>query len=575
MNNIDFNRWQLQLAAARGEKEVDLLLVNGKVINVFSGTIAETSVAIFDRIIVGFGDYSARETHDLEGKFLSPGFIEGHIHIESSKLTPTRFAETVAPHGTTTIIADPHEIANVWGLEGIRYMIDNSKHLPLTIFYMLPSCVPATSMETSGAILTADDLRPLLDDPMVLGIAELMNFPGAFLGDKSVLEKAALASDKIPIDGHAPGLSGKNLSAYLIAGPSTDHECFTLHEAEEKLACGMRIMIREGSTARNLDTLLPIVNKTTERRCLFVSDDRRPGDLLKEGHLDYILRRAVDKGLDPITAIRMVTLNSAETFGLNDRGAIKPGMRADLVVIDNLNDFEVSEVWHNGQLVAKEGKCLIDVELKADLIKLKPLPVPHLSQYSFDVKDKGCPVKVIGLVPDQIVTKALSVNLLSEAGFLKTDPDNDIVKLVVVDRHSGQGNIGIGFVKGFGIKKGAIGSTVAHDSHNIIVAGVDNESILTAVNHLVELGGGQVVVEGKETLADLPLHVAGLMSNTAAKEVAETEEKLIKASRKIGCQLKDPFMALSFLALPVIPELKLTDMGLVDVGKFQLVELEG
>jgi len=555
--------------------EVDLLIIGGKVINVFNSSVEEIPVAVFDGQIVGLGEYSARAIYDLKGKFLAPGFIEGHIHIESSKLTPPRFGEAVIPHGTATVIADPHEIANVWGIDGIKFMIDSSQDIGMSIFYMLPSCVPATSMETSGASLSAEDLEPLLKYPSVLGVGELMNFPGAYSGDKSILEKVALSAGTRPVDGHAPGLSGNNLSAYLLAGPSTDHECFKLDEAEEKLARGMRIMIREGSTARNLEALLPLVNESTERRCMFVSDDRRSGDLLEDGHMDHILRKAVKNGLDPLTGIRMVTLNTAEAFGLRGRGGIGPGWRADLVALDNLEDFNVTEVWNNGSLVAKNGSCLAEIRVKEFGSGTSSLPVPRLSPGAFDVKDKGSQIRVIGLLPGQIVTKALLMELPVENGLVVPDPTRDVVKLAVVDRHSGKGRTGVGFVHGLGIRKGAIGSTVAHDSHNIIVAGVNDKSMFAVVNHLVAMGGGQVVVDGDRVLADLPLPVAGLMSDRPARDVATNERVLIDASRKLGCELDDPFMALSFLALPVIPELKLTDHGLVDVGKFKIVSLYG
>ncbi|NQT35425.1 adenine deaminase [bacterium] len=573
MKRTDFKRWQNRIAAARGDRKVDLLLVGGKVVNVFNYTIEETSVAVYDGQVVGFGDYDAVEKYDLKGRYLSPGLIEGHIHIESSKLTPSRFAEAVVPHGTSTVVTDPHEIANVWGIKGIKFMIECSRELPLDIFYMLPSCVPATSMETSGATLSADDLSALLEDESILGIGEVMNFPGAYSGDYDVLSKTALSGEKRPVDGHAPGLIGKNLSAYMIAGPSTDHECFALDEAREKLAHGMRIMIREGSTARNLDALLPLVNAQTERRCMFVSDDKRPGDLLNEGHLDHILRRAVGKGMDPITAIRLVTINTAEAFGLLGRGGIRPGWRADLVLFEDLKSFKVNEVWHGGKLIARDGIILTEVAECRAGYRSGRLNVPELKLDVVRVEDRQCRIKVIGIIPEQIVTKMLTTQMPVTNGYLISDMENDIIKLVVVDRHSGNGNIGIGFVKGFGIRRGAIGSTVAHDSHNIIIAGVDDNSIIAAINHLVEIGGGQVVTNGSHIQASLSLPIAGLMSDKNVTEVASSEEELIEAAGKNGCNLKDPFMALSFLALPVIPELKLTDRGLVDVGKFQLVSL--
>ncbi len=573
ISNTDIDRWQARLAAARGELEVDLLLTGGRVVNVFNGSVEGTAVAIYDGHIVGFGDYPARETYDLKGAYLSPGFIEGHIHVESSKLTPPHFAETVIPHGTTTVVADPHEIANVLGIRGIRYMLESARPTPLDFYYMLPSCVPATHLETAGAELTADDLRPLLDEPDILGIGELMNFPGAYLGDPAVLAKVALAGNSRPVDGHSPGLSGRNLSAYLVAGPSTDHECTTYEEAVEKLARGMRIMIREGSTARNLEALLPLVTPTTERRCMFVSDDRRPGDLTLQGHLDHILRQAVGQGLDPVTALRMVTLNPAEAFGLVGRGAVRPGWLADLTALEDLKSFNVVEVWKKGRLVAKDGRFTGSSVNPVQVPRSGPLPVPPLNLKMFEIPDKGQPVRVIGLVPDQIITGSLTAEPPSENGLLGSDTARDIVKLVVIDRHSGEGRMSAGFIHGLGLQRGALASTVAHDSHNIIAAGVDDRSILTAANRLVQMGGGQVAVEGDNILAELPLPIAGLMSELDAAEVAGLEERLIDAARKLGTRVPDPFMALSFLSLPVIPELKLTDRGLVDVTRFEIVPL--
>lgn len=573
MLDIDYNRWQDRIAAARGEKEVDFLLIGGKVVNVFNCTLEERSVAVYDGHIVGFGDYPAREIIDLKGKYLAPGFIEGHIHIESSKLIPALFAETVVMRGTTTVIADPHEITNVWGIEGIEFMIESSRNLPVTIFFMLPSCVPATTMETSGATLSAEDLRPLLQDPLVLGVGELMNFPGAVQGDRLILEKVALAAGNRPVDGHAPGLNGKDLYAYQVAGPATDHECFSLEEAEEKLARGMYIMIREGSTARNLETLLPLVNSHTERRSMFVSDDRRPGDLLNEGHLDYILRRAVNLGLNPVTAVRMVTLNTAEAFGLKGRGAIRCGWRADLTAFENLEDFRITDVWHLGRRVVTDGSFTGDPALSKSHPKSGPLAVPAMSEQAFHVPDKRRPIRVIRLIPNQITTGAEELVLPVEDGLLQCDLKNDIVKLVVIERYSGSGRLGVGFVKGFGIKQGAFASTVAHDSHNIIAAGVDDQSLSTVVNRIIALGGGQAVALGEKILAELPLPFGGLMSDRRVSVIAEVEENLISAARMLGYHQDDPFMVLSFLALPVIPELKLTDLGLVDVTKFQLVSL--
>ncbi len=572
MPNSELDKLQELLAVSRGDNQADLVLKNTNLINVFTGKIESGAVAIHSGRIAGIGDYDGKQAIDLHGAFLSPGLIEGHIHIESSKLIPSRFAELVVPRGTTTVIADPHEIANVLGIDGIRFMIRESLDLPIDIFFMLPSCVPATSMETSGANLTATDLEPLLLEDRVIGIAELMNFPGALFGDPNVLSKALLTGGTKPIDGHAPGLSGKKLDAYIASGPSTDHECNTLAEAKEKLALGMRIMIREGSTAKNMDSLIGVVDSTTERRCLFVSDDRRPGDLLTEGHIDQILRLAVRKGLDPVTAIRMVSLNIAETFHLYDRGGIRPGWKADLVAFDNLIEFNATHVWKDGTLVAKQGKYLPEKKFYAQSA-IKPLLVPKLSHDILQVKDSGGPIRVIGVIPDKIITEGRVLTLPSNCGNLLADPVQDIAKLVVIERHSGSGRGAVAFVQGMGLREGAIGSTVVHDSHNIIVCGMDDDSIINAIEWLVEQGGGQVAVNGNSILEELPLPIAGLMSADSPEKVANQEEKLIRSAHQLGSPLGDPFMALSFLALPVIPELKLTDFGLVDVNQFKHVPL--
>ncbi|MBM3328241.1 MAG: adenine deaminase [Calditrichaeota bacterium] len=572
MNITVLSTWQSLLKAARGDHPADLLIRNARIVNVFTGQVEEESVAVHRGVIVGIGEYEADRIVDLAGAFLAPGLIEGHVHIESSKLTPARFAQVVVPRGTTTVIADPHEIANVFGIDGIRYMLRGSLGLPLDVFYMLPSCVPATTMETAGAKLSADDLRPLLSEPSVRGIGELMDFPGALNGDPRVLSKSALAGGKRPVDGHSPGLTGKQLAAYLIAGPATDHECNALAEAEEKLARGMRIMIREGSAARNLDALIGLVTPANERRCLLVSDDRRPGDLMEQGHLDHLLRRATAAGLDPVTAIRMVTLNAAETFHLFDRGGIRPGWKADLVAFDDLKSFKVQAVWKDGIEVARDGRLMVPLTFDSEQ-RPSPLPVPPLPGDAFDIPDHSQPVRVIGIVPDKIITESLTMSFDGIAGRLDSHPEEDVLKLAVIERHTGQGRMALGFVKGLGLREGAIASTVAHDSHNIIVAGADDESMFVAVNRLVALGGGQVVVRDGLPIAEMPLPIAGLMSNNAPELVAKSESALLNAAASLGSPLADPLMALSFLALPVIPQLKLTDHGLVDVDRFELVSL--
>ncbi len=564
-------RLQKRLKAARGEIPSDLYLTNGYLIDVYSGIVTEKNIAIYDGIIVGAGEYSAVKTIDLNGMYISPGFIESHIHIESSKLIPSKFAEVAIKHGTTCVIADPHEIANVLGIEGIEFMIQSASESSIDIFFMLPSCVPATNMETSGANLNAENLECLLQNPMILGIGELMNFPGAYLGDESTLRKSLLGQNSM-VDGHAPGLTGKNLNAYLLAGPKTDHECSDIEEAAEKLSKGMYIQIREGSTAKNLDSLAQLIDEKNERRILLVSDDRSAGDLIEYGHLDYTVRLLVDLGVDPVSAIRMVTLNPAEAYGLRDRGGIFPGARADFVVLEDLDDFQVKAVYKDGKQVVKNGKNLEKKNHKSNLpehtVKISSIEIDQLR-----IIDKQKPVRIIDIIPDQIVTGQFVDTLSSRDGFLQCDPAKDILKICVIERHTGKAGLCAGFVRGLGITGGAIASTVAHDSHNVIAAGDNDESILTAIQGVQKIDGGQVVVSGKKVIAELPLPVAGLMSDKNGPEVAKSERKLLNAAKKLKCAPEDPFMALSFLALPVIPSLKITDKGLVDVNKFEVVSL--
>ncbi len=564
---------QTLLAAARGDIPVDILIVNSRIINVFNCEVEEKPVAIHNGIIVGFDHCEAREIIDLKGSYLAPGFIDGHIHIESSKLVPARFAEAVAPHGTTSVVSDPHEIANVLGLEGIKFMLENARDLPIDIYYTIPSCVPATNMETSGTVLDVNKLSTLLDEERFVALGEMMNFPGVVNGIDEVISKLSLVRNKLPIDGHSPYLSGRQLSTYLVGGASTDHECTNIEEASEKLSKGMRVMVREGSTARNLEALLPLVTAETERRMMFVSDDRRPGDLFEEGHIDAIVKKAIYLGLDPIIAIKMVTLNPAETYRLERVGGIAPGWRADLVEFADLKDIRVNRVWKGGELVAASGKVIEETENTQTVIPCKQLEVPSLSNDKLTVPDRKKPIRVIDIVPNQLTTKALILDPTCVNEQVISDSDRDILKLVVIERYSGRGGMSVGFVKGFGIKKGALASTVAHDSHNIIAVGVDDQSICTATNRLIDIGGGQIVSEGKTIISEMELPIAGLMSDRPISELSKQENSLISSSHRLGCVLDDPFMALSFLALPVIPELKLTDRGLVDVNTFNFVSL--
>ncbi len=563
-----------KIALARGEGKVDLLLKNCRMVNVFSGRVEKTSVAIAGGIIIGIGDYRAKKVIDLKGAYLAPGFMDAHVHIESSMVTVPEYARAVVPHGTTTVIIDPHEIANIFGINGIRYMINSSKGCPLNVFVMLPSCVPASGLETSGADLTSRDLAFLWGEEQVLGLAEMMNYPGVLNLDPEVMAKIRAAGDS-PIDGHAPGLSGKDLNAYIVAGIRSDHECSTLSEAREKLARGMFIMLREGTAAKNLKTLLPLCTPRTCPRCLLATDDRHPKDLMTEGHIDFLIRTAIRSGIDPVDAIRMGTLNPALYFGLSHLGAIAPGYQADLVVFDNFKSFKVKRVFKSGREVARTGK----LTLKGWEPKLPHLRgsvnVDWLGLGEFSIKAKKEKAKVIGVVPGELITKKLMLSLKTKDGFAISDPRRDILKIAVIERHTASGKVGLGFVRGFGLRSGALASSVAHDSHNIIVVGTDDKDMMTAAIEVARLGGGQVVVDRDRIKASLALPIAGLISPKPLLEVCRAITSLNQAAHDLGSSLKDPFMTLSFMALPPIPALKITDKGLVDAVDFKIVPIYG
>jgi adenine deaminase len=560
-----------RIAIARGDEPADLVLRNGRVVNVFSGDIHEADVAIADGRVIGFGKYRSRADIDVRGGYIAPGFIDGHIHIESTMLTPRELARAVVPAGTTAIVADPHEIANVLGVEGIHYMLRASEGLPLRVFLMLPSCVPVTDMETAGAEVGPFEISALLPHPRVLGLAEMMNYPGVVAGDPKVLAKIR-ACAHARIDGHAPGLSGMALNAYLAAGIKSDHECVTADEALEKLRAGMHVFIREGSVAKNLDALLPVVRGTNAVRCGLVTDDRHPTDLLREGHVNYLLQRAVALGLSPVTALQLVTINPAKYFFTSDLGAIAPGYHADLVVLDDLRSFQARLVFQDGTVVARDG------ELVAPLPEPVASPrgtlnVAQMSLERFAVPAAAQEVRVIDVVPGQLLTRKRLEHLPQRDGVVVADPKRDIAKLAVVERHRASGNVGVGFVRGLGLRYGAIASTVAHDSHNLVVAGVDDSDMLTAARTVTAMQGGLVVVRDGEVLASLRLPLAGLMTERPLEEVARATERILEAARALGSRLDDVFMVLSFLALPVIPSLRLTDRGLVDVEAFRIVPL--
>ena len=566
-----------RIQVASGEGTVDLLIKNGRVVNVFSGQIERKDVAIFGGRIVGFGDYPSKKMVDVKGDFLCPGLIDGHVHIESSMVTIPQFARAVVPNGTTSVIIDPHEIANVMGLRGIRFMAESAKGIPLNVFIMAPSCVPATNMETSGAVLRATEIRSLLKEPRVIGLAEMMNFPGVIYRDPEVLKKIEQAKGK-RIDGHAPLLSGKSLNAYLTAGIRSDHECTTLKEAKEKLANGMWIMIREGSTARNLRDLLPLVTPKNSRRLLFVTDDRHPKELLEEGHINSIVRKAVKWGTDPILAIQMATLNAAEYFRLDDLGAIAPGYRADIITFDHLGGFQIKKVFKDGVLVAEDGKMVSRPIRISPFLKKgvqSSVRIKDIKSDAFVIRSDQPLAKVIQLIPDQIVTKKVLMKMVLKDGVAFPNIKEDILKIAVMERHRATGNVGLGFVQGFGLKRGAIGSSVAHDSHNLVIVGTNDEDMLETVMAIKKMGGGLAVVSGGKVLASLPLPIAGLMTDGSVPQVNHQLETLLQAAKSLGCKLPDPFMTVSFISLPVIPELKITDKGLVDVNKFKIVPVFG
>ena len=556
------------LTVARGDAPADLLLRNGRVVNVFTGGIDEADVAVFAGRIAGVGPgYTGRQTVDLNGSYVAPGLIDAHVHIESSLCVPAQFAAAVLPRGVTTVVADPHEIANVAGLAGVRYMAAAAAGLPLSVLLMAPSCVPATTLATAGAALTPADVAALLDDGTCHGLAEVMNFPGVVAGDAELRGKIAAAGRR-PVDGHCPGLRGRPLNAYAAAGVQTDHESVTVDEAAEKLARGLYLLIREATNARNLDALLPLWTAANGRRICLCTDDRTPGDLLSAGSVDHMVRRAIAFGLDPVEAFRLATLNTAECYGLHDRGAIAPGRRADLMVFDELRSPTARLVYAAGRSVA-------------DYAAADHTPPPHvtdtcrvdLDRIDLTIPARGRRIRVIGSRPDQLLTDHLTLDATVVDGRAVSDVSRDVLKMAVVERHACTGNVGLGFIRGMGLSRGAIAGTVAHDHHNLVCVGADDGSMHAAMRAAAAAGGGLAVADGDHVLARLPLPVAGLMSDRPVAEVRAAYDAVLAAARSLGSPLHDPFMALSFMALEVIPSLKLTDRGLVDVDRFEPADL--
>ncbi|HZF11569.1 MAG TPA: adenine deaminase [Thermoanaerobaculia bacterium] len=563
------------LSIARGAEPADLVLQNVRLVNVLSGEVYPTAIAIAGERVAGLGDgYAGKRTIDLEGRYVGPGLIDAHVHIESSLVPPAEFARAVVPHGVTTVVTDPHEIGNVVGLAGIRFMLEDARRAPLSVYVNAPSCVPATDLETSGARLDAADLASLLGEPGLLGLAEVMSFPAVVAGDEAVLAKLRVFRGAV-IDGHCPGLTGPALQAYAAAGISSDHECMTPEEAREKLRAGLTLFLREATNARNLAALLPVVTPANESHICFCTDDRQPDDLLGEGSIDHMIRLAIARGVDPVTAIRLGSLNAARHYRLDDRGAVVPGRRADLMVFSDLSSPRAERVFRGGVEVARDGRMLADREDAA--------PVPfggfgntvHLdpARLDFAIPARGRKLRAIGIVPDQLLTERLVVEAKIEDGRAVADPRRDLLKIAVVERHRTSGKTGLGFVRGVGLSHGAIAGTVAHDHHNLVVVGADDRSMRTAATALAEAGGGLVAAEGERVLALLPLPIAGLMSDRPIEEVQGGMRDLLAAARRLGARLRDPFMAMSFLGLEVIPALKITDFGLIDVAKMEVVPL--
>ncbi|WP_336787827.1 adenine deaminase [Paenibacillus sp. MMO-177] len=583
MNTKDKLAKRIDAAAKRAA--ADLIIRNGKIVNVFTGNIISGDIAITDGVIAGIGQYTeGLEVIDANGQWIVPGLIDGHVHIESSMLTPREFAKVVLQHGVTAVVTDPHEMANVMGSKGIQYMLDQSEGLPLDIYVNLPSCVPSTPFETSGATLEAEELRPFYAHPKVLGLAEVMDFPALAAGNPGMISKLADANELgAHIDGHAAGINREQLNLYMAAGIRTDHEAIDAEEAKHRLELGMYLMIREGTVAKDLEALLPAVNAMNSRRCLFVTDDKLIDDLLKEGSVDHSIRLAVSKGLDPVTAIQMATLNAAECFGLRRQGAIAPGYKADLVIVDDLEKLAIRQVFKEGACVFRNGELREEVfsssaQASPEVMRssdittgMKPLKPDALE---FSLKSDIC--NVIGIIPNSLVTRHLKeqVSIDRELRFLPS-AERDQLKLAVVERHHRTGNIGLAVVKGFGFRKGAIVSSVAHDSHNIICAGVTDEDMLLAIRHVAAMNGGLAVVADGEVLASLSLPVGGLLSEQSYNEVNQQMLGLYAALRTIGApDTFNPFLTLSFLALPVIPELKITDKGLFEFASNRHIGVE-
>ncbi|WP_028399621.1 adenine deaminase [Ectobacillus panaciterrae] len=569
------NKQQLKtrIVTANKSERADVVIRNAVIVNVFTKELTAGDIAITDGVIVGIGSYEGKQEIDAAGRYVCPGLIDAHVHIESSMVTPHQFSQVVLPHGVTTVITDPHEIANVAGAKGIQYMLDASENVPLDIFVMLPSCVPATAFENAGAVLHAEDLQAFLSHNRVLGLAEVMDFPAVLRADDEMMNKLLLSRQ---IDGHAAGLREADINVYRAAGILTDHECVTKEEVLDRLRLGMYVMLREGSVAKNLRTLLEAVTEQNAHRCLFCTDDKHLDDLVEEGSIDYNVREAIQYGLSPITAISMATLHAAQCYGLHTKGAVAPGFDADLLLLDDLHEFSIAQVYKKGVLVAENGSYTGHKAQEQSLRGLtETVDIVSICDEQLQIHmDNAAKANVIGIIPNNLITEHLIERVPVQNGYFVSNPKQDVLKAAVIERHKATGNVGLGIIKGLGLQTGAIATTVAHDSHNIIAAGTNDQDIIAAVKSLQEMQGGLAVVENGKVLAKLPLSIAGLMSESDWKTVYTQIKEVNDSLLKIGAPKHfNAFLTLSFLSLPVIPRLKITDLGLFDVTSFHHIPI--
>lgn len=563
MKNETLKKKLIDVAAGRDKAE--LVFKNVKYLNVFTNRFVTADVAITSGYVAGIGDYNGENEIDCTGRYLVPGFIDSHIHLESSIVSPKTFSRVVSAHGTTAVVTDPHEITNVLGADGIEYMLKATENLPIDVFFVIPSCVPASPFDENGAVINHLDTEKYMDNPRVLGLAEMMNFPGTVGGDGEIIKMILSAENSGKVtDGHAPGLGGKSLNAYAAAGVMSDHECTTAEEALEKLSLGQYIMIRQGTAGRNLEALVPLLNGDAYTRCLFATDDKHPGELSENGHIDYIIKKAISSGVKPEIAYKVASFNAAQYFNLPQRGAIAPGYIADMVLLDDIQNVAISAVYKNGKMPELTVKENSDVDSALNARARRTMNTAKITEKSIGITKSS--EKVIGLINGQIVTT-------DEGEAESIDIQNDILKVCVVERHKNTGHIGRCYIKGYGLKSGAVATSIAHDSHNIIAVGTNDSDIVTAVNTIIDMGGGMVVVNNGSVVESLPLEIAGLMTDADIDYVNGKIDSLKQAAYSLGVNKNiDPFMTLSFVSLPVIPHIKLTTLGVVDVDKFELLK---